>query len=601
VTASWLAVLVALASPADFERLCAPCHGPAGRGDGPAAHLYRPAPRDLVREPFRFGDDPESIARTIRRGVPGTGMPAFGERADALAADVLRLRGQAGTPPADPPPPADLERRAARGETVWRAAGCGACHGLEGAGDGPAHVADLPDLRSGPLRGGDAPADLFAAITRGRPGTPMPAFAAALPVDDRWALVAALGARRASANDLRARSSGAGAAALRSDEPTGAGAPDPGPSFHGPAPAGAGPFRAEVPDRLWPARPLPSQGIAPPGLVPARTVLDARACGRCHPREHAAWRASRHALAAGPGLRAQLLGATPAQRTACAACHAPLAEQQDTLVSEVEGREALGGEGVNCAGCHVRGHEKLGPPSPVVRRMLAPGLRATPEPRLARADACLPCHQLPAETAVAGRPLLDTWREWAASPYLPAGVQCQHCHQPDGDHAFSGAHDPDAVRRAVRLEVALDPGPAVRARVRVRNVAAGHDFPTTATPRAVLRVRQIDAAGRPLRGTEATWAIGRTVTWDGARWREIADTRLPPGGAGVWTYERPREPGAARLEVSLHFFPDWYYAGLYRDRLRRVGDPAARRDYEAALAAAEASPFLVAWERDPLP
>jgi mono/diheme cytochrome c family protein len=446
---------LALAAPASgFDVRCAPCHGADGRGNGPAAHLYRPSPRDLVSGPFVYGGDRAALERTIRHGLPATGMPAFGALPDAeiaaLVDEVLRLR-------AAPPAPA--------------------------------------------------------------------------------------------------------------------------------------------PDRLWPSRPLPPQGPAP--AVPALRTLDARACGRCHPGEYDAWRGSRHALATGPGLWAQLVDMAPAQRAACNACHAPLAEQQDSVVPTVEGREPLGGEGVNCAGCHVRGHEKLGPPEPVRRRLPAPGMRASPEPRLARADACLPCHNLPLDAAVAGRPLLDTWREWAASPYLPAGVQCQHCHQADGDHGFTGAHDPEAVRRAVRL-VARPPTsePEVVGEISVLNVAAGHHFPTTATPRGVLRARLVDGGGRPIDGTESLWAIGRTVTWDGQRWHEVADTRIPAGGRGRWTYRQPRAPGAARLEVSLHFFPDWYYAGFYRDRLRRGPSGPVKAAYERALA--EASAFLGAWERLPL-
>ncbi len=568
----WSLLAGGFASPGSgFDVRCAPCHGAGGRGDGPAAHLYRPPPRDLVAAPFTHGDDRGAIERTIRQGRPATGMPAFGTLPEAeiaaLVDEVVRLR-VARPAGANPTVPADLDAHAVRGEAVWGAAGCTTCHGPEGAGDGPAAPPGTADLRAAAAK---SPVDLFATVTHGRKA--MPAFGAVLPVADRWAVVAALRARGAA----------------------------PASDAHGALPPPAQ-RRAGIADRLWPSRPLPAQGTPPTGLVPARRTLDARACGRCHPAEHAAWRVSRHALAAGPGVRAQLVDLPPEQRAACNACHAPLAEQQDAAAEAVEGRETLGGEGVNCAGCHVRGHEKLGPTTPVRRRLPAARMRATPEPRLTRADACLPCHNLPLDVAVAGRPLLDTWREWAASPYLPAGVQCQHCHLADGDHGFSGAHDPDAVRKAVRLSTVLEADELqVESEISIYNIAAGHHFPTTSTPRGVLRARQLDGTGAPIADTEALWAIGRTVTWDGRRWTEVADTRIPAGGVGRWTYRRPRASAASRLEVSLHFFPDWYYAGLYRDRLRRAPAEPARAQYARALKDAEGSGFLVAWERLPLP
>ncbi|MEZ4435671.1 MAG: hypothetical protein R3F65_25010, partial [bacterium] len=220
----------------------------------------------------------------------------------------------------------------------------------------------------------------------------------------------------------------------------------------------------------------------------------------------------------------------------------------------------------------------------------------------ARSDFCLPCHNLPLSAAVDGRPLLDTWREWAQSPYLPAGVQCQHCHMPDGAHAVPGAHDPAMARRAVTLTAtaALD-GAHVTATATVRNTGAGHHFPTTATPRAVLRVRQLGPDG-PLPGTEETWAIGRTVRHDGRRWIEDADTRIAAGAALTRRYRRPRAPAAERVEVSLHLFPDWFYTRFYRAALRRPDlEPAARAGYTAALAEAEASVILIDHRRLPLP
>jgi hypothetical protein len=417
---------------------------------------------------------------------------------------------------------------------------CTPCHGPEGRGDGPARSLYQPppaDL-TGPLKLGDRPEDLTRTLLVGIPGTGMPSFLA-LPEADRAALVAVVRGLR--------------------------GAPRPPPL----APAPAGP-----PIRLDPhfGGAIEVQGPKSPAIPPILQTPAADQCGRCHPAVYAAWSKSRHAQAFGPGVTGQAVGRPAAWLDQCTPCHAPVAAQRS--------------EGVGCATCHIRGHSKVGlVKNPSDFTPLA--LRAQPDPRFGRADLCLPCHnQAPGP---GGPPLLDTWREWAASPYLPAGIQCQHCHMPQGDHHFAGAHDPDAVRRAVRVEVALQA--PFRVVVRVENVGAGHYFPTTPTPRAVVRVRQL-AGERALPETEQTWALGRTLEAGGLE--TLADTRIPPGKARQVVYQGPRDPRADGVEVDLSFFPDWHYAGVFRAALAHPNLPAAARvAYQQALEAAHHSAFPV--------
>jgi len=61
-----------------FTENCASCHGPSGRGDGPAGKTLKPTPRDLTRltgwkNPTRLSD----VFRTVTVGLAGTQMPAF--------------------------------------------------------------------------------------------------------------------------------------------------------------------------------------------------------------------------------------------------------------------------------------------------------------------------------------------------------------------------------------------------------------------------------------------------------------------------------------------------------------------------------------------
>ncbi|HXD89023.1 MAG TPA: c-type cytochrome, partial [Urbifossiella sp.] len=90
-----------------FRRLCLQCHGLSGDGRGPTGQWIYPHPRDFRRGAFKFvstgdGGKPKQsdLARTIREGLKGAGMPAFTSRSEeergVLAAFVtyLSIRGQ---------------------------------------------------------------------------------------------------------------------------------------------------------------------------------------------------------------------------------------------------------------------------------------------------------------------------------------------------------------------------------------------------------------------------------------------------------------------------------------------------------------------------
>ncbi len=95
-----------------YRKHCVQCHGLSGDGLGPAAMLLAPYPRDFRRGTFKFkstgtGIKPThaDIVQTLRRGIPGTSMPAFetltrtqefSEDVDALAHYVrfLAIRGE---------------------------------------------------------------------------------------------------------------------------------------------------------------------------------------------------------------------------------------------------------------------------------------------------------------------------------------------------------------------------------------------------------------------------------------------------------------------------------------------------------------------------
>lgn len=72
---------------------CQPCHGPAGKGDGPAARFLDSKPRDLTAGEWLVIEDGsrEEIARVVSTGVEGTDMEPFSEILTEEEIDTVAL------------------------------------------------------------------------------------------------------------------------------------------------------------------------------------------------------------------------------------------------------------------------------------------------------------------------------------------------------------------------------------------------------------------------------------------------------------------------------------------------------------------------------
>lgn len=203
-----------------YEVQCAACHGPGGRGDGEAAYLLYPKPRDLVAASYRLVSTWERVPtdddlfRTITRGMPGSAMPSWAHLPEeerwalvhyvkSLAAAPLVVKpatdapgeGQAGTGVIRVPPRPASTPEARRLALERFADACASCHGQTGKGDGTEEQKDdlgYPtrprDLTTGVFKGDPDPAQLYRRIVAGLPGTPMPMSDWAYG-DDAWHLV----------------------------------------------------------------------------------------------------------------------------------------------------------------------------------------------------------------------------------------------------------------------------------------------------------------------------------------------------------------------------------------------------------------------------
>jgi len=198
-----------------YRQFCVHCHGVQGQGDGKVSNYLRPLPRDLSLGIFKFRSTPsnalprnEDLYRTIKQGVPGTAMPAWGE---VLAEETLTSlveyikffssRFQIETPdfimPVGLEPPYE-KRSIEKGRILYKELRCGRCHGEKGGRSGrlknkltdawgnPSVVYDLkqPWL----YKAGSSSEEIYHTLVTGMDGTPMSAYDY-VPAGDLWHLV----------------------------------------------------------------------------------------------------------------------------------------------------------------------------------------------------------------------------------------------------------------------------------------------------------------------------------------------------------------------------------------------------------------------------
>lgn len=199
-----------------YHMRCALCHGTSGEGNGAASLFLGVKPRDFTSEGFKFrtttsGALPtdEDLFRTVTVGFPAYGMPGFHylseEERWAIVYYIKTFNKDFKN--AEPPEVIDLGREpkatkkfVAQGHEIFKQAGCYACHGETGRGDGPSS-ATLTDNQGRPIlaldltrggiyfKGGDRPRDMMRAFTTGLNGTPMPSYLdSGFTKEQLWAL-----------------------------------------------------------------------------------------------------------------------------------------------------------------------------------------------------------------------------------------------------------------------------------------------------------------------------------------------------------------------------------------------------------------------------
>lgn len=195
-----------------FEQECSVCHGTEGKGDGKAAYLLFPQPRDFTKGVFKVRSTPtgepptdQDLFNTINKGLPGSAMPGFSSLQEddrwALVQYVQKIAHIEGTPERVikvTAAPTQTPELLSQGKALYQKLKCWECHGTEGKGDGPSapelkddsgYPAPPNNFTRGIYKGGGDESDIYLRFTTGMDGSPMPSYEDSANEQERWILV----------------------------------------------------------------------------------------------------------------------------------------------------------------------------------------------------------------------------------------------------------------------------------------------------------------------------------------------------------------------------------------------------------------------------
>jgi cbb3-type cytochrome c oxidase subunit I len=160
-----------------FVRECSGCHGPGGRGDGPAALALLPRPRDLASANFAAA----ALSEVLWSGVKGSSMPAWRDlpagELRALAVFVQSLA--ADSRPAEPLAAGEL----AEARRLFTR-DCLACHGPDGGGN-PGSASSVAPAPTNFRQVRPMQEHAEQVLADGVPGTTMPPWKGKLSAAER--------------------------------------------------------------------------------------------------------------------------------------------------------------------------------------------------------------------------------------------------------------------------------------------------------------------------------------------------------------------------------------------------------------------------------
>lgn len=161
-----------------YHNYCSVCHGDKGDGKSRAAGSFGTPVRDFTSEASRKELSRERIALAIAHGRPGTAM--VGWKTQLSEKDIKTLADHVYDTFVNPSP-----ALAGRGKDIYDK-NCAVCHGDKGAGSvwANANMSRQPRNFTAPESQTLTREAMLAAVTHGKPGTPMAGFAGRLPPED---------------------------------------------------------------------------------------------------------------------------------------------------------------------------------------------------------------------------------------------------------------------------------------------------------------------------------------------------------------------------------------------------------------------------------
>ena len=357
------------------------------------------------------------------------------------------------------------------------------------------------------------------------------------------------------------------------------------------------------------AHAIPFQKI-PAGL----DSLKAESCGQCHQAIYEEWKTSVHAKAYDdPFFHAYW--AKDKHSWVCLNCHAPLENQQATLIKDIPRDRVEKAhqepnpqfdpeyqkEGITCAACHVRDGVILGP----FEDSAAPHPTKF-DPNFRTAQVCYRCHNVisgPAQFYNVGP--CGTYAEYEGKFFMKErGFICQSCHMPeiqrpvatDGpirqgrQHLWRGGHDPEMIKRAVAIQMVANPaipkpGEKVEVTLTLINAGAGHKLPTGDPDRHFTVEFMVEDRNQQTLETQKD-TMGRWIMWQPAI-VELYDNRLMPLASRdyTFTYRLPKEIDGLRLKarVRYHIQSERQHEMLVKKYGLTANDPYWFTIYERAV------------------
>ncbi len=172
-----------------YKELCQRCHGEKGDGHGQIAIYLDPYPRDLTKAGFMNSKTPERLLASIKDGVAGTSMPAWGNvlKPDQMQSLLDHIQKTFTRDPRRPVKDRKLPESnpvvmsaesVDRGEKMF-VQRCSGCHGRKADGKGPNSLDILPrprNLQNTAFVDSINDKRLFESVLYGIQGTAMPSW-----------------------------------------------------------------------------------------------------------------------------------------------------------------------------------------------------------------------------------------------------------------------------------------------------------------------------------------------------------------------------------------------------------------------------------------